>query len=160
VGDAPGLGAASLFHRNLADFWPDFDGRDLESREPGIEKLDLCVDGATIGHTAAFQLPRVPPHVRERARVVTITAGGNDLLAGLYHGPAPGRPRSVSAGSRSATGSSSCGKPLANPAILQPTPGLCFGGPVVFSGAFRICLCHFAASSSAPAPGGVASTLP
>jgi lysophospholipase L1-like esterase len=86
VGDAPGLGAASLFHRNLADFWPDFDGRDLESREPGIEKLDLCVDGATIGHTAAFQLPRVSSEAREGARVVTVTAGGNDLLAGLYHG--------------------------------------------------------------------------
>jgi lysophospholipase L1-like esterase len=86
AGDTPGLGAASLFHRNLADFWPDFDGRDLESRESGIEKLDLCVDGATISHTAAFQLPRVPPQARERARVVTITAGGNDLLAGLYTG--------------------------------------------------------------------------
>ena len=86
VGDAPGLGAASLFHRNLADFWPDFDGRDLETREPGIEKLDLCGVGATIGHTATLQLPRVPPQARDGARVVTVTAGGNDLLAGLYHG--------------------------------------------------------------------------
>jgi lysophospholipase L1-like esterase len=86
VGDAPGLGAASLFHRNLADFYPDFVGRDLESREPGMEKLDLCVDGATIGHTATVQLPQVPPPARQRARVVTITAGGNDLLAGLFHG--------------------------------------------------------------------------
>jgi lysophospholipase L1-like esterase len=86
VGELPALGAASLFHRNLADFWPDFDGRDLVSREPGLEKLDLCVDGATIGHTITFQLPLVPPQAREQARVVTITAGGNDLLAGLFHG--------------------------------------------------------------------------
>jgi lysophospholipase L1-like esterase len=94
MGDAPGLGAASLFHRNLTDVWPDFDGRDLESREPGIEKLDLCVDGATIGHTAGFQLPRVPPRAAEWARVVTITAGGNDLLAGVYDG-LDGLPRAL-----------------------------------------------------------------
>jgi lysophospholipase L1-like esterase len=86
VGERPALGAASLFHRNLADFWPDFHGRDLVSREPGMEKLDLCVDGATTGHTITFQLPQVPPQARERARVVTITAGGNDLLAGLFNG--------------------------------------------------------------------------
>jgi hypothetical protein len=28
----------------------------------------------------------LPPQTRERDRVVTITAGGNDLLAGLYSG--------------------------------------------------------------------------
>ncbi len=83
---APGVGAASLFHRNDAALWPDFDGRDLVSQDPEMEKLDLCIDGATIGHTADFQLPRVAADVGESTRVVTLTAGGNDLLGGLFGG--------------------------------------------------------------------------
>lgn len=83
---APGVGAASLFHRNLADLWPAFRDRDLVSREPAMQKLDACVDGATIGHTAKTEIPGIPPDVREAARVVTLTAGGNDLLGGLFDG--------------------------------------------------------------------------
>lgn len=84
--DTPAVGAASLLHRNHNDLWPEFRGRDLASREPPIRKLDLCVDGATIGHTASIQLPRLSPEVRESARLVTLTAGGNDLLGGLFDG--------------------------------------------------------------------------
>jgi hypothetical protein len=83
---AAGVGAASLFHRNHDTLWPEFRGRDLATLYPGIRKLDACVDGATIGHTASLQLPVVPAEVRESAAVVTLTAGGNDLLAGLFDG--------------------------------------------------------------------------
>lgn len=84
--ETPGVGAASLFHANQDDLWPEFDGRDLVSLHPGIRTLDLCVDGATIGHTGVLQLPRVGEEVRESARIVTVTAGGNDLLSGLFDG--------------------------------------------------------------------------
>ncbi len=79
--DDPGVGAASLLHRNHDELWPEFRGRDLSTRQPGIRKLDACVDGATIGHTATLQLPGIPADVRESATVVMLTAGGNDLLA-------------------------------------------------------------------------------
>lgn len=83
-----GVGAASLFHRNDDDRWPEFAGRDLAHRLPGIQRLDVCADGATIGHALEFQLPKVPGEVAASARVVTLTAGGNDLLGGLFDGRA------------------------------------------------------------------------
>lgn len=84
---SPGVGAGALFHSNDDDLWPAFAGRDLVRLQPGIERLELCVDGATIGHTLDVQLPSVPPRARDGARVVTVTAGGNDLLAGIFDGP-------------------------------------------------------------------------
>lgn len=84
--ETPGVGAASLFHTNHDDLWPAFEGHDLVALHPGIRKLDVCVDGATIGHTGVLQLPRVSEEIRENARVVTVTAGGNDLLSGLFDG--------------------------------------------------------------------------
>jgi hypothetical protein len=83
---APGVGAASLFHRNDDLLWPEFAGRDLSHRHPGMERVDLCVDGATIGHTLDFQLPTLPAAAGPAARVVTLTAGGNDLLGALMDG--------------------------------------------------------------------------
>lgn len=85
---SPGVGAASLFHRNDDGVWPDFAGRDLVTGDPSIRKADLCVDGATIGHTLDQQMPRVTADVRAAARVVTVTAGGNDLLGGVLDGVA------------------------------------------------------------------------
>jgi lysophospholipase L1-like esterase len=79
-----GLGAASLFHRNRAEYWPEFEGRELVTLVPGIEHRSLSADGATVGHTRDRQLPAVPSAVRAAARVVTVTAGGNDLLGGLF----------------------------------------------------------------------------
>jgi hypothetical protein len=81
-----GIGAASLFHRNDDVLWPAFAGRDLLRRHPGIRRVDRCTDGATIAHTLDAQLPAVPPEARPGARVVTVTAGGNDLLGGLWEG--------------------------------------------------------------------------
>lgn len=80
------VGAASLLHRNDDALWPEFAGRDLVHSFRGMERLDLCVDGATIAHTLELQLPRVPREVAAATRVVTVTAGGNDLLGGLFDG--------------------------------------------------------------------------
>lgn len=84
-----GLGAASLLYRNDDARWPEFAGRDLRSRFADLRRLDLAADGATTGSTLAFQLPRVPADL-EGPALVTLTAGGNDLLGLL--GTAPARP--------------------------------------------------------------------
>ena len=85
-GAAVAAGAASLLHENDDALWPEFAGRDLSHRLPGIERLDVTADGAVIESVLATQLSRVPPVVGEAARVVTLTAGGNDLLGGLFGG--------------------------------------------------------------------------
>ena len=76
-----GLGAASLFLRNADDFWPEFQGRDLLTATPCIRFLDLTADGATTDDVLRWQLPRLEQSDDEA--IVTITAGGNDLLMNL-----------------------------------------------------------------------------
>jgi acyl-CoA thioesterase I len=88
-----GLGAASLLYRNDDELWPEFAGRDLVSLMPGIEfrnEHDLAApirsiatdnfttDGATTAHVLAYQLPRMASS--DESTLVTVTAGGNDLL--------------------------------------------------------------------------------
>ena len=88
-----GLGAASLLYRNDDEVWPDFAGRDLATRVPGLayrnahdlsaparaaETDNFATDGATTSHVLAYQLPKLPPS--EEPTLVTVTAGGNDLL--------------------------------------------------------------------------------
>jgi lysophospholipase L1-like esterase len=65
----PDIGAASLFHRDLLALWP------------GIQFHNLTADGATTDDVLRFQLPRVEE--TGDPAVVTITAGGNDMLANL-----------------------------------------------------------------------------
>ena len=86
AGEAAAVGAASLFHENDDALWPEFVGRDLSHLRPGIRRLDVTADGAVIDSVLASQLAAVPPEVGEAARVVTLTAGGNDLLGGLFGG--------------------------------------------------------------------------
>lgn len=74
-----GLGAASLFFRNDDDRWPAFAGRDLVSACPGIRHVDLTVDGATTLSTLQSQVPRIPSDLAGPV-LVTVTAGGNDLV--------------------------------------------------------------------------------
>jgi lysophospholipase L1-like esterase len=73
------VGAASLFHTNDVDRWPDFAGDDLVSRYPGIVMTNLCVDGATIGDVFSEQLLELEPS--ESETLITVTVGGNDLLS-------------------------------------------------------------------------------
>lgn len=74
-----GLGAASLFFRNDDDRWPAFAGRDLVSTFPGIRHLDLTADGATTWSTLQTQISRIPADLAGPS-LVTVTAGGNDLV--------------------------------------------------------------------------------
>lgn len=64
-----GIGAASLFARALRE------------RDPGIAFDNLTADGATTDDVLRWQLPRV--RATSDPAIVTITAGGNDLLMNL-----------------------------------------------------------------------------
>jgi lysophospholipase L1-like esterase len=74
-----GVGAASLLYRNADWLWPEFAGVDLVNHAPGIQLVDLTADGAITDDVLDRQIPSLPPDDR-RATLVTITAGGNDLL--------------------------------------------------------------------------------
>ena len=73
------IGAASLLHANEDERWPEFAGRDLGSRFPGIAFDNFTSDGATVGEVFAAQLPELPE--RDDSVLVTLTVGGNDLLS-------------------------------------------------------------------------------
>jgi lysophospholipase L1-like esterase len=66
-----GLGAASLFHRDLEEMTFE----------------NLAEDGATTEDVLRLQIPRA----RGRATIVTITAGGNDMLMNLRNPRPPAR---------------------------------------------------------------------
>jgi len=65
----PNIGAASLFSRDLRD------------RHPGLAFRNLTADGATTEAVLRDQLPRIQD--TSDPAIVTITAGGNDLLMNL-----------------------------------------------------------------------------
>ncbi|RMF83473.1 MAG: SGNH/GDSL hydrolase family protein, partial [Nitrospirae bacterium] len=74
-----GCGAISLLARNRDDRFPEFAGRDLASHFPGVRVEARAQDGATtrgVLEEQIFRLPLVP----EGRTLVTLTAGGNDLL--------------------------------------------------------------------------------
>lgn len=79
-----GLGAIALLYQNADDVWPEFQGRDLASRYPGIQLEDHSFDGATtegvLGGLTSVATTGQPT-------LVTLTAGGNDLLSALTLGP-------------------------------------------------------------------------
>jgi lysophospholipase L1-like esterase len=70
-----GRGAASLLHRNRDADFPDWVGRDLAAA--GYTAQVLARDGATSEDVLYRQLPGIarPPDL------VTVTMGGNDMLA-------------------------------------------------------------------------------
>ena len=70
-----GLGAASLFFRNDDRFWPEFAGRDLSTLYPGATFQNLTFDGATSEDVLRGTL--------KTADLITLTAGGNDMLMHL-----------------------------------------------------------------------------
>jgi len=90
------LGAAALLHRNADGRWPEFVGRDLASRSPaGVTFRNLTEDGALIDDVATEELARLGRDSPDPRILVTVTAGGNDLLdallAGVPLGPAVAR---------------------------------------------------------------------
>lgn len=70
-----GRGAASLLHRNRDAGFPGWAGRDLASA--GFTAQILARDGAAAADVLESQLPLIS----QAPAVVTLTMGGNDLLA-------------------------------------------------------------------------------
>ena len=79
------LGAASLFHQNDDARYPDSQALDLVTRYPGIALQNLALDGASIGDIFGEQLMSLEP--MEGSTLVTLTAGGNDLLSAFANKP-------------------------------------------------------------------------
>jgi lysophospholipase L1-like esterase len=75
-----GKGGVSLFYKNQNKLYPDFRNRDLRTSYPGIELKFLALDGATTTDVLNQQLPALQKISGARA-IVTLTAGGNDLLS-------------------------------------------------------------------------------
>ncbi|NIP79927.1 MAG: hypothetical protein GWM90_12170, partial [Gemmatimonadetes bacterium] len=63
-----------------------------------IRKVDACIDGGTIGDVLGRQLEGIHERVRQSTRLVTVTAGGNDLLGALFERGVDGLVRSTAAG--------------------------------------------------------------
>ncbi len=80
------LGAASLFFDNDDLRWPEFRGLDLETFSPDAEFLNLGEDGAMIDDVATEELARLGRDSRDPGILLTLTAGGNDLLDALGAG--------------------------------------------------------------------------
>ncbi len=80
------LGAAALLYRNDDARWPEFRGRDLAHRSPGAGFTNLTEDGAMIDDVATEELSRLGRDSADPRILVTLTAGGNDLLDALLAG--------------------------------------------------------------------------
>ncbi len=76
----PGRGGAALLFANRDDDFPDWRGRDLRAVAPGTSFDLLATDGATTRTLLQAQLPRLEA-MAVRPTLVTLTIGGNDLLA-------------------------------------------------------------------------------
>ena len=80
------LGAAAQLHANDDARWPEFRRRDLERLHPALEFLNLAVDGAMIDDVATEELARLGHDSDDPGILITLTAGGNDLLDALGSG--------------------------------------------------------------------------
>jgi len=87
------LGAASLFHRNVDERYPEFEGRDLASRYGEIGFVNLAEDGATIGDVFGAQTLEIAES--DEPTLITLTIGGNDLLSAFTTRPDANRLASV-----------------------------------------------------------------
>ena len=76
--NAYGVHPGQLLVRNNDKLFPEFRGKDLQSRGPA-RLQHQAVDGATVD-SLARQAQRIP---RDEAGLALITVGGNDLLRGL-----------------------------------------------------------------------------
>ncbi|WP_270888786.1 GDSL-type esterase/lipase family protein [Pedococcus sp. 5OH_020] len=76
----PGRGGASLLASNRDGDFPEWSGRDLRSTWPGMPLHLLATDGATSWTVLRDQIPRLES-LRRAPSLVTLTAGGNDVLA-------------------------------------------------------------------------------
>jgi lysophospholipase L1-like esterase len=84
----PGLGVASLLHKNREDRFPAWVGKDLQSLWPGIQRLGFTRTGVTLEELEA-QLKVLP--AQAGCRVGLLSVGGNDLM-NLGRAPRSGDP--------------------------------------------------------------------
>jgi hypothetical protein len=75
----PGRGGASLLARNRDADFPDWRGHDLATTRPELGFALLATDGGTTASLVDGQLP-VLESSAVVPRIVTLTAGGNDVL--------------------------------------------------------------------------------
>jgi lysophospholipase L1-like esterase len=80
------LGAAALLYRNDDARWPEFEERDLVHRSSRTELLNLAQDGAMIDDVTTEELARLGRDSNDPGFLLTLTAGGNDLLDALVTG--------------------------------------------------------------------------
>jgi lysophospholipase L1-like esterase len=80
------LGAASLLYRNDDMRWPEFKDRDLCHRSAGVQFLNLGEDGAMIDDVTTEELARLGHDSSDAGLLITLSAGGNDLLDALATG--------------------------------------------------------------------------
>lgn len=80
------LGAAALLYQNDDVRWPEFEGRDLSHRSPGLKLLNLAEDGAMIDDVTTEELARLGHDSNDPGFLLTLSAGGNDLLDTLTAG--------------------------------------------------------------------------
>lgn len=80
------LGAAALLHSNDDARWPEFRGRDLKRLHPTVKFLNLAEDGAMIDDVTTEELARLGHDSDDPGILLTLTAGGNDLLDALAAG--------------------------------------------------------------------------
>jgi lysophospholipase L1-like esterase len=83
----PGRGGASLLARNRDDDFPEWTGRDLATTRPELGFALLATDGGTTSSLLDGQLPRLEAG-NVTPRIVTLTVGGNDVLAAYGDTPA------------------------------------------------------------------------
>ena len=86
----PGRGGAALLARNRDDEFPDWRGRDLSTLHGRLQYHLLAVDGGTTHTLLESQLPRLEA-AGVAPRAVTLTIGGNDVLAAYGDTPAARR---------------------------------------------------------------------
>lgn len=80
------LGAAALLYRNDDLRWPELRGQDLTHGSPDVEFQNLAEDGVMIDDVATEELARLGRDSRDPGILLTLTAGGNDLLDALAGG--------------------------------------------------------------------------
>lgn len=89
AGQVAPLGAASLFHKNADDRYPEFEGRDLAARYGDIAYVNRAEDGATIGDVFGSQILELAES--DEPTLITLSVGGNDLLSAFEARPSPNR---------------------------------------------------------------------
>jgi hypothetical protein len=82
-----------LLFRNDDERWPDFIGDDLQTMAGCAEIVRLASDGASLGDIFDEQVLALEPS--DLPTLITMTAGGIDLLSAVATKPAPARMEAI-----------------------------------------------------------------